>query len=91
MSVEKKRINITLSRPYLDALNLLVEKGIYLERQVVIRAALRRLFNSHRIPPFDLLEVEPGKIIEGVEGCPNCGAKPGEVCGCAGYEATGGD
>jgi len=25
------------------------------------------------------------------EGCPNCGTKPGENCGCAGYEATGGD
>lgn len=58
MAVEKKRINIILSRPYLDALDLLVKKGVYLERQVVIRAALRLLFNSHRIPPFDLREAE---------------------------------
>ena len=54
MSLEKERIGLLLTKPYLDALKLLVEKGIYLERQIAIRAALRLLFDSHRIPPFDL-------------------------------------
>ncbi|NQT07907.1 ribbon-helix-helix protein, CopG family [Candidatus Bathyarchaeota archaeon] len=52
MPVEKKRVSLTLTKPYLDALAQLVEKEIYLERQAAIREALRRLFRYHKIPPF---------------------------------------
>lgn len=52
MSVEKTRLSLTLTKPYLDGLDQLVEKEIYLERQVAIRDALRLLFRYHKIPPF---------------------------------------
>lgn len=54
MSAEKERIFLTLTRPYLDALDHLVEEGIYMEKQTAMRAALRLLFRSHGIPPFNL-------------------------------------
>jgi len=50
MAVEKIRVGLTLTRPYLDALDRLVEVGIYLERQDAIRAALRLLLKEHGIP-----------------------------------------
>jgi len=48
----KRRFSVTLTRIYIDALNQLVEEGIYLEPQVAIRDAMRRLFRYHRIEPF---------------------------------------
>jgi len=50
--VEKKRISVTLTSVFVDALDQLVEEGIYLEQQAAIRDALRRLFQFHRIEPF---------------------------------------
>ena len=57
MSVEKTRLSLVLTEPYVDRLARLVEKGFYMERQAAIRAALRRLFEYHGIP-FTLEEVE---------------------------------
>ncbi len=54
ISMEKERVSVTLTKPYLDALDQLVEKGIYMEHQVATRAALRLLMRNHRIPPFYL-------------------------------------
>ena len=48
----KIRIGVTLTKVYVDALDSLVEKGIYLEYQVAIRDALRRLFRHHGLEPF---------------------------------------
>ena len=48
----KRRLSITLTKSYVEALDRLVEKGIYLEHQVAIRDALRLLFRLHRIEPF---------------------------------------
>ena len=48
----KRRYSVTLTRIYIDALNQLVEEGIYLEPQVAIRSAMRRLFRYHKIEPF---------------------------------------
>jgi len=48
----KRRVSLTLTRVYVEALDQLVEEGIYLEHQVAIRAALRLLFRFHRIEPF---------------------------------------
>ena len=58
MTVKKERLYIILTETYIDALNLLVEKGIYLERTVVIRDALRRLFRFYKIEPFYQEEIE---------------------------------
>jgi len=48
----KTRFGVTLTRPYLKALNCLVNKGIYMDHQDGIRDALRRLFQYHGIKPF---------------------------------------
>ncbi len=48
----KRRFSLTLTRVYVDAMDQLVEEGIYLEHQVVIRVALRLLFRHHKIEPF---------------------------------------
>jgi len=48
----RTRISLTLTPVYLDALNRLVEKGLYLEPQDAVRAALRLLFQHHGIEPF---------------------------------------
>lgn len=48
----KRRISLTLTKSYVEALDRLVEEGIYLEHQVAIRDALRLLFRVHRIEPF---------------------------------------
>ena len=50
--MEKRRYSLTLTKAYVEALDQLVERGIYLEHQVAIRGALRRLFRYHRIEPF---------------------------------------
>ncbi len=54
MELEKERVSVTLMKSYLDALDQLVEMGIYLEHQVAIRDALRLLMSNHGIPPFYL-------------------------------------
>ena len=58
----KKRVSVTLTNAYLEALDQLVEKGIYLEHQVAIRDAMRLLFRFHGIAPFFKKEAEPEKI-----------------------------
>jgi len=50
--VAKRRFSLTLTKVYVEALDQLVEEGIYLEHQVAIRGALRRLFRYHKIEPF---------------------------------------
>ena len=64
-NVKKRRLSLTLTRVYVEALDHLVEEGIYLEHQVAIRAAMRLLFRFHRIEPFysELVE-EVDKIPE---------------------------
>jgi len=54
----KKRVSVTLTNSYLEALDQLVEEGIYLEHQVAIRDAMRLLFRHHNIAPFAKKEVE---------------------------------
>ncbi len=50
--VTKRRYSLTLTKSYVEALDRLVDEGIYLEHQVAIRGALRRLFRYHKIEPF---------------------------------------
>jgi len=51
-NTDRTRITVTLTRVYLEALDRLVDEGIYLEYQVAIRDALRRLFRHHGMEPF---------------------------------------
>jgi len=48
----RHRIGLIITEVYLDALDHLVEDGLYMERQDAIRYALRRLFRHHEIEPF---------------------------------------
>lgn len=52
--VDKVRNSITLPRPYQDALDKLASNGVFLDRQDVIRDALRDLFEKYKIAPFYL-------------------------------------
>lgn len=48
----KRRFSVTLTGPYIEALNRLVKEGFYLDHQDAIRDALRRLFQYHGIEPL---------------------------------------
>jgi len=58
----KRRISLTLTKSYVEALDQLVDEGIYLEHQVAIRDALRLLFRHHGIEPFF------SKLVEKAQG-----------------------
>lgn len=49
---DKKRFSVTLTGPYMKALDRLVDEGLYIDHQATIRDALRRLFQYHGIEPF---------------------------------------
>jgi len=49
---KRKKVEITLTEQYLQALNQLVEKGIYMNREETIMEALRHFFQYYRIEPF---------------------------------------
>lgn len=51
-NTDKRRFSLTLTKPYIEALNRLVEEGIYIDHQDAIRHALRRLFQFHGMEPF---------------------------------------
>ncbi|GAI44460.1 unnamed protein product [marine sediment metagenome] len=48
----KTRISVTITKPYLDALDRLVADGIYLSRGEAILEALRDLLKGYGIEPF---------------------------------------
>ncbi|GAH00363.1 unnamed protein product [marine sediment metagenome] len=48
----RTRIGLTLTKVYMEALDNLVEMGLYLDHQVAIRNALRLLFRHHKIESF---------------------------------------
>ena len=50
--VEKKKISISLIGVYVEALDRLVEAGVYESRGEAIQDALRTLFRGFEIPPF---------------------------------------
>jgi len=50
--VEKKRYQVTLNKLYRDAIDKLIEEGLYMDKQAVIKDALRLLFRLYRIEPF---------------------------------------
>ena len=54
----RTRIGVTITKPYLDALNHLLEKGIYLSKGEIVLEALRILLGRHGIAPFCLEEID---------------------------------
>lgn len=55
----KTRVSVTLTTPYVEALDLLVEKGVYLGRGDAILDALRGLFRGYGVEPFTTKVAEP--------------------------------
>jgi len=51
-NTDKRRFSVTLTRPYIEALDRLVEEGLYIDHQDAIRHALRRLFQYHGMELF---------------------------------------
>jgi len=60
--VEKTRISVTLTRPYLDALDRLVTEGVYLSRGEAILEALRPHLRRLKIEPFCMALTEEAEI-----------------------------
>jgi len=52
MNNNKRRFSVTLTEPYIDALDRLVTEGLYMDHQGGIRHALRCLFRFHGIEPL---------------------------------------
>jgi len=48
----KTRISVTMTKPYLEALDRLVEEGIYLSKGAIILEALRDLLRQRGVEPF---------------------------------------
>lgn len=55
----KTRVSVTMTRTYVDALDSLVEQGIYLGRGEAILDALRIFLREKGIEPFCLEAEEP--------------------------------
>lgn len=55
----KTRVSVTVTKSYVDALDYLVEEGIYVSRGDAVLEALRLLFGSYGIAPFYLRGVRP--------------------------------
>lgn len=55
----KTRISVTLTTPYLEALDRLVEAGIYLGRGEVVLEALRHFLRGYGLEPFYLRASKP--------------------------------
>lgn len=53
---DKTRVSVTMTKAYVEALDHLVEKGLYLGRGDIILEALRLLFRRHGIEPFKVVE-----------------------------------
>ena len=48
----RTRVSVTMTEAYLEALDLLVDRGIYLSRGEAIMEGIRMLFRSYKIEPF---------------------------------------
>jgi len=57
----KTRISVTLTKPYLDAPDRLVEEGIYMSKGTIILEALRDHLRQRRIEPFSRPLEEKGE------------------------------
>jgi len=50
--VDSSKLDVTMTQAYIDALDRLVEEGLYLDRGEIILEALRVLLREHGIEPF---------------------------------------
>ena len=52
-ATDKRRLSVTVTRPYWELIDRMVAEGIHFKPGSVILEALRRLFRSYGYPPFD--------------------------------------
>lgn len=52
MTEDKRRFSVSLTKPYIEALDHLVEEGFYIDHQDAIRHALRCLFQYQGMESF---------------------------------------
>ncbi|MBA7670307.1 hypothetical protein ES703_78452 [subsurface metagenome] len=50
--VKKTRLSLTLTPPYMDRLNILIKKGLFMEKQDAIREFIRDGFKKYGLDPF---------------------------------------
>ena len=55
----KIRVSVTMTKPYVDTLDRLVEEGVYLSRGEVVLELLRSFFRERGIEPFCSEAEEP--------------------------------
>jgi len=67
---ERERVTLILPRVYVDVLDRFVGEGLFMERQDVIRAALRLFFGAYEMDPFRRLEGPPEEGGEEAEAGP---------------------
>ncbi len=53
-----ENVCVALTKPYLDAMEGLVRKGVYGSRREIVKDALRRLFRHYGLEPFGAEEPE---------------------------------
>lgn len=54
--MDQSKLDVTMTQDFVDALDRLVEKGLYLNRGEIIREALRDLLRQQGIEPFSVLD-----------------------------------
>ena len=57
--MKKTRVSVTMTQSYVELLDRLVEKGVYLTRGEAILQGLRLLFKQHGIESFSEKETKP--------------------------------
>lgn len=50
--IEKIRVSVTMTKPYVEVLDHLVETGIYFTRGEIVLEALRLFLREREIEPF---------------------------------------
>jgi Arc/MetJ-type ribon-helix-helix transcriptional regulator len=61
--VDKKRVGLTMSNPYLEGMDFLIKDGLYECQSEVVKDALRRLFSHYKIQIVNLGEDSSETII----------------------------
>lgn len=58
MKTKRTRLSLSLTPPYLEHLDILIEKGIFMERQTAIREFIRDGFKKYGLESFGDLSQE---------------------------------
>jgi Arc/MetJ-type ribon-helix-helix transcriptional regulator len=56
--MQKKRVEIVMSNPYVEGMQLLIKDGLYENQAEIVKDALRRLFIHYEIPIVSDIELD---------------------------------